>query len=82
MLGIGFEQGKLLVGAGTDVRAERAVVLSKLGSGAVFRALLKRLNVTVSLVVQSAENRLIETPCGKIRLNAGIDGLGEILVEP
>ncbi len=79
-----FQQGKLLVGAGADVRGERMIVLPEFGGGAVFHqaACLKWLNATVFLVVQSAGNRFIETACGKVGLNAGIDGLRAILVEP
>ncbi len=84
MLRVSLEQGKLLVGAGADVRGERVIVLPKFGSGAVFyqAAFLKRLNATVFLVVQSAANRFIETASGKVGLNAGVDGLRAILVEP
>jgi hypothetical protein len=32
-----FQQGKLLVGTGADVRGERSIVLPEFGNGAVFR---------------------------------------------
>ena len=84
MLRVPFQKGKLLVGADADVRGERVIVVPEFGSGAVFHqaAWLKRLNATVFLGVQSAENGFIEAPCGKVGLNAGVDGLWAILVEP
>ena len=45
-------------------------------------ALLKRLNATVFLVVQSAVDCLVETACGKVGLNAGVNGLRAMLVKP
>ena len=43
---------------------------------------LKRLNSTVFFVVQGAVNRLVETACGEVGLNAGVDGLRAMLVKP
>jgi hypothetical protein len=75
---------KPLISAASDVRLQRVVVLPKLGSGAMLHetARLKRLNATVFLIVQSAVDRLVETTCGEVRLNAGVNGLRAMLVKP
>ena len=46
----------------------------ELGSGAMLKeaTFLKRLNATVLLIVQSAIDRLVETTCGEVGLNAGV----------
>jgi hypothetical protein len=45
-------------------------------------AFLKRLNATVFLILQSAVDRLVETACGEVGLNAGVNGLRAMLVKP
>jgi hypothetical protein len=45
-------------------------------------AFLKRLYATVFLIVQSAVDGPIETACGEVRLNAGVNGLRAMLVKP
>ncbi len=51
---------------------------ARIGSGAMLHeaAFLKRLNATVFLIVQSAGDRPVETACGEVGLNAGVNGLG------
>jgi hypothetical protein len=83
MLRVPLEQGKLLVGAGADVQGERdSAPKIRKWRGVASTACLERLNATVFLVVQSAAYRFIETPCGEVGLNASIDGLWAIVVEP
>jgi hypothetical protein len=45
-------------------------------------AFLKRLNATVFLIVQTAVDGLVETACGEVGLNAGVNRLGAMLVKP
>ena len=45
-------------------------------------AFLKRLKATVFLIVQSSIDRLVETTCGEVGLNAGVNGPRAVLVEP
>jgi hypothetical protein len=45
-------------------------------------AFLERLNATVFLIVQSAVGRLVETACGEVGSNAGINGLRAMPVKP
>jgi hypothetical protein len=84
MLRIFFQQRKLLIGAAASVELQRAVMLPELGSCAMLHeaALLKRLNATVFLILQSAADCLVETACGEVGLNAGIDRLRAMLVKP
>ena len=49
---------------------------------APWNAFLKRLNATVFLIVQSAVDRFVETACGEVGLNAGVNGLRAMLVKP
>ncbi len=61
------------------------VMKCALNSGAARRqeaASLKRLNATVFIIIQSTVDRLVETACGEVGLNAGVNGLRAVLVKP
>jgi hypothetical protein len=52
----------------------------ELGTGVMLHPVLKGLDATVLLVVQSALNRIIEAACCKIGLDANVDELWAVLL--
>jgi hypothetical protein len=82
MLRVCLQQRKLFVGTGADFLRKQVILLPKIRSSAMPHRALERLNSTVLFVVQSAVDGLVQAACGKVGLNASIEGLRAVLVKP
>ncbi len=82
MLGVRFQKRKLLVGAASNWRGEGGVLAPKGHGSAMAHGPLERQRSAVFLVFQGLVDEVIQPARFKVGLNARVDGLRAVLVQP